>query len=33
MGQSDSIMASMAVKAWWRFSVCTANGIVSTAQL
>jgi hypothetical protein len=33
MGPSDSSMASMALNAWWRFWVCTANGIVSTAQL
>jgi hypothetical protein len=33
MGQSDSSTASMALNACWRFWICTAYGIVSTAQL
>jgi hypothetical protein len=33
MGLSDSSMASMALNACWRFWVCAANKIVSTAQL
>jgi hypothetical protein len=33
MGPSDSCMVSMALKAWWRFWDCTANGIAFTAQL